>query len=197
MIGRSFLLALYALVQVQRCNSAVSNRTIDDGNGDEVTGALPVYSQPDNWNVANNCPTCFVKLDPAQVFDKTWHDITVPAGTVASVTLNFTGTAIYFFGIVPNTVPSADTLVNLTFSLDGTFAGTYSHVPDTSTEILYSVPMLSQDGLSNEPHTLVAQAQNLLLFDFAIYTWVIEIIFPSCSAESDRILALMMGWRQT
>jgi hypothetical protein len=82
------------------------------------------------------------------------------------------GTAIYFFGIVPNTVTAAATIVNLTFILDGAVHGSYTHIPDTSTNILYSVPMLSVDGLSNKAHTLVAQAASpsLIIFDFAMYT---------------------------
>ncbi|KAJ6542808.1 hypothetical protein B0H19DRAFT_957811 [Mycena capillaripes] len=160
------LLAFYALALVQVCLSAVSNRTIDDFNGDAVTGALPVYEG--GWNVDGNCTTCFVQPVSNQAFDHTWHDTTGQN----SVTLQFTGTAIYFFGIVPNTVPFADTLVNVTFTVDGAFVGSYTHIPDTSSTILYNVPMLSAEGLSNKAHTLVAKVSDLLLFDFAIYTWV-------------------------
>ncbi|KAF7349822.1 hypothetical protein MVEN_01282500 [Mycena venus] len=190
MIGRPFLVALYALAQARRCISAVSNRTIDDVVGDEVSGALPIYTpSPNNWNavVHNNCTVCAVKPDPTQAFNQTWHDVSVPAGTTYSVILNFTGTAIYFFGIVPNAAPTgAIRLVNLTFTLDGTFAGAYTHFPDNSGQILYSVPMLSKDGLSNNPHTLVAQAQSssLLLFDYAMYT------FETGSGITGSVLAI-------
>ncbi|KAJ7863235.1 hypothetical protein B0H13DRAFT_1638262 [Mycena leptocephala] len=173
MINRPFILAIYALAQVQGCLSALSNRTIDDFNGDAVTGVIPVYDPPNGWNARNNCTSCFVQPQSSQAFDNTWHDTTQPAGAAPhSVTLQFTGTAIYFFGIVPNTVNAATTIVNLTFILDGAVHGSYSHIPDTSTNILYSVPMLSVDGLSNKAHTLVAQAASpsLIIFDFAMYT---------------------------
>ncbi|KAJ7934209.1 hypothetical protein B0H13DRAFT_1550508, partial [Mycena leptocephala] len=88
----------------------------------------------------------------------------------------FPGMAIYFFGIVPNTAlhgtAKANTHVNVTFTLDGAVADTYIHTPDTSSTVLYSVPMLSSEGLSNKAHTLVATFFDLLLFDFAMYTSV-------------------------
>ncbi|KAJ6548791.1 hypothetical protein B0H19DRAFT_952955 [Mycena capillaripes] len=173
MIARSFFLAVCALAQVQLCRCVLSNRTIDDFHGDSVTGVLPVYAG--SWNVDSNCTTCYVQLDASQVFDHTWHDSSQRAVKVQnSVTLEFTGTAIYFFGIVANTVLHGTTNhtypANVTFTLDGAFAGRYIHTPDTSFADFYSVPMLSSEGLSNKAHTLVVTFVGLLLFDFAIYT---------------------------
>ncbi|KAJ7325564.1 hypothetical protein DFH08DRAFT_711185 [Mycena albidolilacea] len=188
-------LALYILAQARGCVSRVSNRTIDDFNGDEVTGVVPVYIPANRWNVKSNCTACHVQPQQDQAIDNTWHDTTVPAGTTYSVTLEFTGTAIYFFGIVPNSLPKTQTHVNLAFSLDGASAGTYVHTPDsTSNTILYSVPLFAKDRLSNEPHTLVAQAQSssLLIFDFALYTCV---DCENCVFHRDLTveLGLMMG----
>ncbi|KAF8140813.1 hypothetical protein K438DRAFT_1636833 [Mycena galopus ATCC 62051] len=170
------LLALYVLPHIRGCISTVSNRTIDDFYGDEVTGVRPVYDPLDAWNVNSNCTGCFVQPDASQTVDGTWHDTTDKATEgppTHNVTLQFTGTAIYFFGIVPNTIPNTLTLVNVTFSLDGASAGSYTHsAEENSAEILYSVPMFASGGLSNEPHTLVAQTQtsSLLIFDSAVYT---------------------------
>ncbi|KAF7345035.1 hypothetical protein MVEN_01666300 [Mycena venus] len=176
MISRPSLIALYALAQALACLSTITNRTIDDFSGDAVTGALPTYSPPNKWNVVvnSNCTTCYAQPDASRAVDHSWHDTTVPAGLTYAVTLKFTGTAIYFFGIVPNTIPNTQTFVNLTFTLDGSFTGAYTHVPDkTSTQILYSVPMLAKEGLSNDAHVLVAEVQSasLLLFDSATYTF--------------------------
>ncbi|KAJ7483814.1 hypothetical protein B0H11DRAFT_1914677 [Mycena galericulata] len=157
---RPSLLAIHALSwHVQTCISTVSNRTIDDFYGDSVTGVVPSYDPSGVWNAV-------------VVFDDTWHDTTsLNATDPPSVTIQFTGTAIYLFGIVPNTVPFADTIVDLTFVLDGAFLGSYTHTPDTSTTILYSVLMLSSSGLSNKTHTLLAQTAALFIFDYAIYTF--------------------------
>jgi len=115
-----------------------------------------------------------VQPDIGQLFDYTWHDTTQGDGGVpSSVTLNFTGTAVYLFSVVPNTIPFATTLVNLQFTLDGNPIGTYTHVPDSSSDILYSVPVLSSENLNNTPHTLVAEtsSNSLFIFDFAMYTF--------------------------
>ncbi|KAF7373245.1 hypothetical protein MSAN_00533400 [Mycena sanguinolenta] len=187
MIIRLSLLALCASVYTPGCISAVSNRTIDDVYGDAVTGLHPSYGPPQApWNsvVDNNCTACLVQPDAAQTVDHSWHDVTADGATYA-VTIQFTGTAIYFFGIVPNTVPGHPLVtraINTTFSLDGASAGSYVHFPDpTTTSMLYHVPMLAVDNLSNTAHTLVAQAHNLslLIFDYAIYTFDDEEAAPT------------------
>ncbi|KAJ7440142.1 hypothetical protein FB451DRAFT_1344130 [Mycena latifolia] len=166
MAPRLFLpVALCIFAQVRSCFATVSNRTIDDTKGDPITGFIPVYA-PEKHG-------CFVQPDPAQLFDYTKHDTTQGDGGVpSSLTSWILGTAIYLFCVVPNTIPSTTTFVNLQFTLDGVLIGTYTHAPDSSTDILYSVPVLSSQNLKNEPHTLVAQtaSNSLFIFDFAIYT---------------------------
>ncbi|KAJ6457590.1 hypothetical protein C8R45DRAFT_844235 [Mycena sanguinolenta] len=188
MINPPSLLALYALAYIPGCIAALSNRTIDDLCGDSVTGALPTYGPSiSEWNQDNNCTICFVQPDAAQMVNHSWHDTTVRVGDQThTVSLQFTGTAIYFFGGVPNTVPNAITVVNLTFSLDGAFAGSYTHIPDpTTSTFLYSVPMLAMADLNNITHTLIAEAQipSLLIFDYAMYTWVLDIFLSAVNTE--------------
>ncbi|KAJ7906333.1 hypothetical protein B0H13DRAFT_1619514, partial [Mycena leptocephala] len=151
----------------------LSNRTIDDTKGDPITGFLPIYAPESHWNLGTNCSGCLVQPDIGQLFDYTWHDTTQGDGGVSSsVTLNFTGTAIYLFCVVPNTIPFATTLVDLKFTLDGALIGTYTHIPGSSADILYSVPVLSSQDLNNEAHTLIAEtaSNSLFVFDFAMYT---------------------------
>ncbi|KAJ7742725.1 hypothetical protein DFH07DRAFT_39563 [Mycena maculata] len=174
MVRRSFLPLAYLFGQLRDCFATISNRTIDDTNGDPITGFTPVYAPEAQWNVGQNCSGCLVQPDPSQVFDRTWHDTTQGTGGVpSSVTLNFTGTAIYLFCVVPNTISFATTVYDLSFTLDDGSIGTYTHVPDASDEILYSVPVLSSENLSNQAHTLVAETagNSLFVFDFAIYTF--------------------------
>ena len=65
---------------------------------------------------------------------------------------------------------------NATFELDGSLAGTYSHVPDPDADRFeYNVTIFSASGLNNTNHILVvtdAQGSqlSLLLFDYAKYT---------------------------
>ncbi|KAJ7167452.1 hypothetical protein C8R43DRAFT_877357 [Mycena crocata] len=167
------LLVAWILWLLRSCIAIVSNRTIDDTKGDSITGFIPIYSPAKQWTPGTNCSGCLVQPEIGRLFDYTWHDTTQGDGGVPStVTLNFTGTAIYLFCVVPNSIPFATTLVDLKFVLDGVLIGTYTHVPDSSNEILYSVPVLSSVNLKNEPHTLVAQtaSNSLFVFDFAMYT---------------------------
>jgi hypothetical protein len=67
------------------------NITIDDENGDEVTGVLPVYQPSTAWSPGTACPTCWAKPDPANATDGTWHDTSAYNNTPSTVTLQFTG----------------------------------------------------------------------------------------------------------
>ncbi|KAJ6589145.1 hypothetical protein B0H19DRAFT_922787 [Mycena capillaripes] len=180
MINHSLrVFAFYALTQVLGCISAVSNRTIDDDKGDSVTGLLPSYSPPKSWNRNGDCHTCSVEPpDPNRAVEHTWHDTTwQPDVDASSVNITFTGTAIYLFGIVPNTIPNgigSDYMkVNLSFTLDGKPYFGYTHEPDNSSSVLYNVSLFSATGLLNESHTLVASTAStpsIFLFDYALYT---------------------------
>jgi hypothetical protein len=51
MVGRPSFFALCALAPIQGCISVVSNRTIDDFNGDVITGFHPKYAPQDAWHI--------------------------------------------------------------------------------------------------------------------------------------------------
>jgi hypothetical protein len=61
---QSLVVLLYLLVETTK--AVLTNRTIDDQNGDSVTGALPKYSPPGVWNQGNGCGVCALKLDPSK-----------------------------------------------------------------------------------------------------------------------------------
>ncbi|KAJ7214033.1 hypothetical protein GGX14DRAFT_618103, partial [Mycena pura] len=127
--GRFFILSL--LTQLSWCITA--NRTIDDTLSDPITGSVPVYAPATSWRTLQAQDDCIVYPDTTQAFDTTWHQTTHHAGNASSsVTLQFTGTAVYLFSIVPNTMFGAITLVNLQFTLDGDPAGSFTHAPDNS-----------------------------------------------------------------
>lgn len=64
------------------------------------------------------------------------------------------------------------------FTIDGLFAGTFTHWPrNDSTELLYNQTVFSKEGLTNSQHVLTmsvseADAPNgaFLNFDYALYT---------------------------
>jgi hypothetical protein len=192
--------ALYVLFSALALGAMAgpSTRTIDDQKGDSVTGVLPVYQPTDGWKFGPTCIACFVKLDASKAFDQSWHDATAAAGDVRNITLSFTGmscsypdadscahrgwtgTAVQVFGIVPNLVLDATTIVNVTFNLDGTPGTPFFHAPDVTNNFLFNASVFSRQGLANVPHKLVitptgGTASSLFLFDYATYTYVVLI----------------------
>ncbi|KAM5539159.1 hypothetical protein V8D89_007032 [Ganoderma adspersum] len=110
-------------------------------------------------------------LDLTQIHDETWLDATYwPSDGPATVTVHFTGSAVYVFNIVPNTLP-ADTFTNISFSIDGGDVTVFTHPPDPSNTILYK-HLVYQSTFNHGPHTLVMTPANssLILFDYLIYT---------------------------
>ncbi|EJF62036.1 hypothetical protein DICSQDRAFT_37999, partial [Dichomitus squalens LYAD-421 SS1] len=158
--------------------------TIDDQFGDNTTGFIPVYLPNDGtWHVGSpseDCDSCKIKpstLDISQIHDHTWHDAThTPGLTPAQIIVNFTGTAVYVYNIVPNSLPnSTTTFVNISFTLDGSDAGSFVRHPDPKTEVIqYNQLVYSKNGLENVPHTLVMTSGGdpkcLVLFDYLLYT---------------------------
>lgn len=157
--------------------AGTTNRTIDDQKGDSVTGVLPQYQPSSGWNFGPSCLPCHIHLDPSQTFDGTWHDATSNESS-RSVTLSFAGTALYVFGVLANTVPGpfTSTGTELTFQLDGSYAGNFSHSPTESTDYQYHVLPYAKEGLPTGQHTFTletasnASGHSLILFDYAIYT---------------------------
>ncbi|TBU22857.1 hypothetical protein BD311DRAFT_791981 [Dichomitus squalens] len=183
---RRALLVLHNLHVFSVPTRAVSvNVTIDDQFGDNTTGSLyPTYLPNDGtWHVGSpseDCDSCKIKpstLDISQIHDHTWHDAThTPGLTPAQIIVNFTGTAVYVYNIVPNFLPNnTATFANISFTLDGSNVGSFLRPPDPSTEVIqYNQPIHSSTGLENVPHTLVMTAggdtKSLILFDYVVYT---------------------------
>jgi hypothetical protein len=160
-------------------------RTIDDTNGDSVTGQKPQYSDK-QWlpQSINNCDICSQYVpDVNQVFDSTWH-LSKHGG--ATVTFTFigkyknrlfvlhcsdktTGTSISVFFIVP----TFGKLTSGSFTLDGTPAGSINIQPtnDRSHPFSLNQTVLFAGGLENIQHTLeIVVADGVVLFDYATYT---------------------------
>ncbi|KAI0640174.1 hypothetical protein C8Q77DRAFT_116628 [Trametes polyzona] len=182
MLGGLFCLLnlanLLVLTSTYLVHALAVNRTIDDQKGDSVTGVVPSYSPIGSWNQGPACTGCFIQLDTSQTFDGTWHDTTHTPGDPEPrvITAQFTGTAVYVYNVLANTVPFTTTFTSITFTLDGTNAGQFIHVPTDSTDFQYNVPVFVQTGLSNTDHTLVIEANgdknsSLVLFDYIVYTF--------------------------
>lgn len=158
------------------------NRTIDDEQGDSVTGVKPTYEPTSNWAQGSTCAGCFLTpnkvVSVSRAFDGTWHDSTytpeTPGNPGNTIEAAFMGTAVYVYFIVPNFVQFTTTLVNVTFSIDGTFYGQYQHIPRTTSTISYNTLVFHTTNLANTDHTIEIRASgsnaSLILFDNMIYT---------------------------
>ncbi|KAF7359115.1 hypothetical protein MSAN_01253000 [Mycena sanguinolenta] len=158
----------------------ISNRTIDDQFGDPVSGLVPSYSPSSFWKEGASCGSgCAVHPDPTLAFNHTWHDSSqFPNEAPVSVSLQFTGTAVWVFCIVPPLTENVITSYNLNFTLDnGKQQGTFSYTPTSSSDFLFNVPVVSLPTLANTAHTLVIATDDsvdgsIFLFDYAVYTSV-------------------------
>ncbi|KAI0673167.1 hypothetical protein C8Q78DRAFT_704138 [Trametes maxima] len=155
------------------------NRTIDDQEGDSVTGALPNYL-PKRWNTGQTCSTCNIHpgiIDASQAFDGTWSDMTYSGAGWPDqvVAINFTGSAVYVYNILVNTaIADTDTFTNLTFYIDGEGVGAFSHEPDGTSLAIYNVPVYTNSSMPYGPHSLRMVSTGikaaLALFDYLVYT---------------------------
>ncbi|KIL67183.1 hypothetical protein M378DRAFT_160189 [Amanita muscaria Koide BX008] len=168
------------------------NRTIDSSFGDPVTGFVPIYQpQQDRmmqWYTQNQiveiCTSSCLRLDKAKAFNGTWDWAESGSGESVNVTLRFTGVAVWVFFILPD-FKSHDsdnqfqTIANIT--LDGQYAGTFSHYPENTTDLIYNATIFHTSGLVYTSHELVIgttedylpvvpEYMNSLIFDWAIYT---------------------------
>jgi len=178
-LARTLLQAVLSFTFLSRCHgqAGLLNITIDDTNGDEKTGVLPVYIPLEDWTPEPGCTQCVVKPDPTQALDHTWHDTShFPTNPdQLSIQINFTGVAVYAYFIIANNVFNASTLTNMTFFLDGNPAGSFLHLPTNGPEYEYNVTGFTQSNLENTEHQLIIQTAgttntSLVLFDYVIYS---------------------------
>ncbi|CCM02805.1 uncharacterized protein FIBRA_04916 [Fibroporia radiculosa] len=167
---------IFALLK--NVSSVSMNATIDDENGDSVTGAKPIYSGT-NWNYGPGCPGCKAQPDIDDTFDRSWHDFTAhPTDTGPhTITLTFTGTAIWIYCVIPNYIEGVTTLTNVSINLDGKDVDLYTHMPlEDTTEMYYNVSIYTNTDLANAMHTVVLMPTyevnaSIILFDWAQYTY--------------------------
>ncbi|KZV84564.1 hypothetical protein EXIGLDRAFT_700282 [Exidia glandulosa HHB12029] len=156
-----------------------NNNTIDDTDGDNFTGAKPVY-QPD-WMArdATPCAGCGVHPDASQMLLSTWHENTVNLGNeAANASFSFIGVALYVFCVLPAAIKDVTTETHLLFFLDGQQVAAYNFVPTTA-DYQYNQLVFSATSLVNVQHTFkmsnYADIRNgpmgsITMFDYALYT---------------------------
>ncbi|KAI0333969.1 hypothetical protein GY45DRAFT_1334484 [Cubamyces sp. BRFM 1775] len=169
--------ALVSILTFALAASAILvNHTVD--NQAVLNPAVLTYAPQeglDSWIPGQTCTSCLILpgvIDPSKTYDGTW---TYTGQPPTEIVASFTGTAVYVFNVLPNTVPSLTaTFSNLSFGLDGVDAGQFVHIPDSTSNILYNVSVFTAVNLANAPHVLTinVQGQNAchVLFDYLVYT---------------------------
>jgi len=82
---------------------------------------------------------------------------------------------VYAYCILDNAV-SYTTFTNLTFSIDGSLVGSFSHTPDGSGTFLYNTLVYANTSVPNGDHTFIIHSPrgidaSLVLFDYVEYMY--------------------------
>ncbi|GJE97714.1 hypothetical protein PsYK624_139350 [Phanerochaete sordida] len=147
--------------------------------GDTVPTYLPAVNQ---WDpVGGTCAGCTsstnlpTPIDPLKAQNATWHSVTVsPDEPTTTITMNFTGTAVTAYCILPPDLgPYITSYMNVSFILDGKTVGTFERSA-SGTDWTYNYPVHSESNLENKQHTFVVQPRadvdtSYLVFDYFTY----------------------------
>ncbi|KAI0796187.1 hypothetical protein C8Q75DRAFT_803223 [Abortiporus biennis] len=163
---------VFLILSVQQVSSEWVNRTIDDQEGDQLTGRQVSYSPTELWTQGATCGNCAFHPSTSMTYDGTWHDGSrTPQNDVQPLefSFKFNGTAVYVYSIAVRL-----TLTDVNFTLDGTFMGRYTEFYNVTDQYLFNAPMFALDSIPYGEHTLVASAfgpnDTLVYFDYALYT---------------------------
>ncbi|KJA24265.1 hypothetical protein HYPSUDRAFT_136582 [Hypholoma sublateritium FD-334 SS-4] len=175
----SILLLIFTCVLVSLSWADIVNRTTDDSLGDSATHLLVTYLPTTDgvWET-EKCTTCSIMPDISQTFSGTYTAAThMPGQSPISVTIDFTGIALWVFFTLANNISGAATQTAVNFTLDGGPPTFYNHDPELSTtDFQYKVLVFQNDSLDNIHHTLVISTSQFfpdpvyVNFDYAIYT---------------------------
>ncbi|KAF8209145.1 hypothetical protein K438DRAFT_1451331, partial [Mycena galopus ATCC 62051] len=157
------------------------NRTIDDVDGDSVTGALVQYlpavpaSNGPLWFNQTSCSDCADIPDATFTFDNTWSAAvyTADVGSM-SLSMPFTGNAIYVFFVIPNFTAGLASAVLCTFFIDGVAVGNFAHQSDGSGTFAYNTLVYQNTSIPQGDHTLLIETTGadtaVIIFDYVLYT---------------------------
>ncbi|KAI0809265.1 hypothetical protein BC629DRAFT_1106622 [Irpex lacteus] len=163
-----------SLVFIPRVAADRANVTVDDSSSDIV------YAPLSGWNVENDCNGCTAHPDPSLTHGGTWHDTSFPPNGTAqdlrTASLEFTGSALYVFCIISQSIDHPFGTSDMTFSIDGNVVGHYTSVPSGDKTYDYNVPVYANDSVGSGSHSFTVTngtpggPETLLLLDYIIYS---------------------------
>ncbi|KAG7085644.1 hypothetical protein E1B28_003191 [Marasmius oreades] len=166
-----FLLVAANLLRLAPQTAAAVNRTIDDSSVE--------FTFAGNW-LANSCSKCNPQPDSGHALNGTWHTNDDDGATMR---LQFTGSAIWLFGIL---APAA-TQGSLTITLDSQSPVAYNVSGNSNSSYIYDKLLFSASSLSTSTHNLTLEAGvgspsgHSILIDYA----VVNVDFLSTATTSE------------
>ncbi|GJE89300.1 hypothetical protein PsYK624_053970 [Phanerochaete sordida] len=163
-----------------RISAALVNVTVDDQGADPTSKFELSFNPP--WTLGQNCSGCEAQPDPKQVHGGTWSDITYdpssPTRTFPqNATFDFTGPAVYVYGIQSHATTDPVSEADIVFYIDGTRLGNYKFTPNsTDNAYTYNQLLFKAEGLGQASHLLKIQNGqiggpiSLTLLDYLVYS---------------------------
>ncbi|KAK7042018.1 hypothetical protein R3P38DRAFT_2511187 [Favolaschia claudopus] len=164
-------------------SSLAINRTIDDVFGDSVTGDMVQYlpqvpaSEGSLWFNQTTCSGCLNVPEASLTFDHTWTAARYLADVGSmSISLKFTGNAIYVFFVIPNFGVNSNlaSAVLCDFFIDEVHVGSFSHQSDGSGLFDYGALVYQNTSVPDGNHVLLIETTGadpaVIIFDRVIYT---------------------------
>ncbi|KAK0429581.1 hypothetical protein EV421DRAFT_544512 [Armillaria borealis] len=170
----------------------LTNHTIDDTLGDQLTGFQVDYSPASYagaliWKNASQCSNCAIVPSSSSAMYNTWTSATYyPALGNVTAQIDFHGSAIYIYLILSN-FPQSTGLVSdaiCDFRIDGEVAGSFRHDTDGTYQFEYNVLAYSNATLGDDDHSLLIEISGVepsyVIFDYVVYTNTrVSITFPA------------------
>ncbi|KLO18721.1 hypothetical protein SCHPADRAFT_935981 [Schizopora paradoxa] len=162
---------------IGRVLCALQNVSIDDTNGDEMTGRQITYNPANKWSLGPSCQTCEAKVSPAsEAFDQTWHDTSfIKGGPLISASAIFTGSAVYVVCILTGTSQDPNGNSDMVFFIDGVEDNRFQQGPNGNPDYQFNSVVYSNESLTMESHNITIVTgtlgeQSLVLLDRIIYS---------------------------
>ncbi|KAH9899610.1 hypothetical protein C8Q73DRAFT_787474 [Cubamyces lactineus] len=178
----SYLYASVLYIHLPGVVADMKTVVIDDTYGDQITGAMPVYSPPASWTqnqpcgLANGRP---VNPDPSMAWNGTWHGSAGAAADTALLTIdfNFTGDWLSIYCIVLGGDRDNVAASNMSFELDGQQVGRFYRDVSGQTEgagdlsLHYNVSVFNASVPEGQHALRISSVDySRMLFDYVLYT---------------------------
>ncbi|EKM60264.1 uncharacterized protein PHACADRAFT_132766 [Phanerochaete carnosa HHB-10118-sp] len=178
--GYSVVVFIYIFIYFISASRALTNVTVDDQGADPTSTYGMSYTF--GWSTGQTCSGCQAQPNPAKAHNGTWHDTTYDPSiegrnTPQNATFDFTGSAIYVYGILSHSKTSPISSADISFFIDRVKKGNFTFTPTSSkSAYTYSQLLFAAEGLDEASHAFMLQNGriggpiSLVLLDYLVYS---------------------------